>query len=282
MTVNALSGNAVAVNVVEANSVTANSTTNGSTNEATSRPDAAVGGLEEFGPLIVIALLIIGAGGLGGLGARMIAGEPPPAAAEPPPSKWRFTILGIIAAACVPLFLSLVQSGLIEEILNNRHEDRLESYLIFAGLCLVAAISARTFLDSLSKRVLRDLDRKVDQANQKAEDAKETALDVAEEQLAEPRDERVVPETAAIDSSTLPAVEDDERRALEAMTKLSFRTATGIAVDSGMPINQIGEVLDSLSLKGLVNLVPSPTTKRPRWTLTPAGMALLRGKGRPR
>lgn len=279
MTVNALSGSEANANAVEAKAATSGATAKASTAKAPAPSMPAVAGMEQFGPLIVIVAVIVGTGWLGGLGARMIAGEAPAAAAEPPPSKWRFTILGIIAAACVPLFLSLVQSGLIEEILSNRNGDRVESYLIFAGLCLVAAISARTFLDSLSKRVLRDLDRKVEQANQKAEDAKETALDMAEEQLAGPPQERAVPESLAIDASALPAVEDTERRALHAMTKLSFRTATGIAIDSGMPINQIGEVLDSLAMKGLVSLEPSPTTKRPRWTLTPVGMALLRLQG---
>jgi hypothetical protein len=65
------------------------------------------------GLLWVLGIILI-AGLVGGLGARLR-----PGLAEPP-SPQRAMLLGVIAAACVPLFLSLVQSQLIESFLANR------------------------------------------------------------------------------------------------------------------------------------------------------------------
>lgn len=56
-------------------------------------------------------------------------------------------ILGVVAAALVPLFLNSVSSNLLtkEDAINN---------LIFAGFCLLAAISSASFIDTLAQRIL--------------------------------------------------------------------------------------------------------------------------------
>ena len=67
-------------------------------------------------------------------------------------ARKRYMFLGLISAACVPLFLSLVQSSLITNIFvtqgnGNINQIPYSEFLIFAGICLVAALSARRFLE---------------------------------------------------------------------------------------------------------------------------------------
>src|SRR6266446_3122599 len=79
-------------------------------------------------------------------------------------TRKRYLLLGLIAAACVPLFLSLLQSGLIANIFSPKKENNVEivpfsEFLIFAGFCLIAALSSRTFLDTVSRQLMRDVQR---------------------------------------------------------------------------------------------------------------------------
>jgi hypothetical protein len=250
---------------------------------------AAAGGQEQFWAMTGIIAIIFLGGVFGGWGATVLS----KGTAEEGEPKLRFFILGVIASACVPLFLSLVQSGIIDEIMSNRAGNRAESYLIFAGLCLVAALTARNFLDSLSKRVLRDLDkvndkadealRKSETADNKATRAEQTTEVVAEaldEQAAEPvvRSKGIDPGDTGLESAFVgapPAVNATERQVLQSLTHMTFRTATGVAKDVGVPRSQIGELLDSLAERGLAAPAKSPTTNGARWKITAAGLAAL-------
>jgi hypothetical protein len=65
-------------------------------------------------------------------------------------------ILGIIASLTVPLFLQLVSSGIITEIIKSE-KNYVTNYLVFAGFCVIASFSAISFLTSISGRVLQNL-----------------------------------------------------------------------------------------------------------------------------
>ncbi|QAY77668.1 YEATS-associated helix-containing protein [Sphingosinicella sp. BN140058] len=193
------------------------------------------------------------------------------------PRKSRFLVLGLVASACVPLFLSLVRSDILGVIFTNARGERLESYLVFVGLCLIAAFSARAFIGSISQRILQQVEQagaQAEQAARKAEEAQETALEVADERSAEPAPARELPESGIVFENA-PALDETEQRALEALTKMTFRTATGIAADVGVPRNRIGEILDTMAAKGLVAPTQSPTTKGMRWKITARGIGAL-------
>jgi hypothetical protein len=266
------------------------------TNAAASVVATPVG--EQFWAMTGIIAIIVFGGLIGGWGAHLLTVGLPAQTGGEHPSKLRFFILGVIAAACVPLFLSLVQSGIITEIMFNRLNNRAESYLIFAGLCLVAALTARNFLDSLSKRVLRDLEKLGDEvqdskriaaaADAKAEVAEQKAEEVAEvidEREAEVQDaplagaqgeDEPILEGTYFNPATA-SLSDKERQVLSALTQMTFRTATGVAKDVGMARSQIGELLDSLAERRLAAPTVSPTTRGARWKITRAGVAALRG-----
>jgi hypothetical protein len=247
--------------------------------------------------LASVLVIILVAGLLGGLGAYLV--DPVSGRklrADRANALIRYFILGIIAAAVMPLFLSLVRSGLMKEIFvgdsrTTLDELPLESLLVFAGLCLIAAFSARRFIDSVSRQILQRVDRidqKTDQLDARTSDiakrahsAEEMALGALE--LVDEREARSDKTKAAMAASLpagveVPGVSDDERRALASMLNTSFRTATGIARDSGISRNQIGDLLDGLVANGLAVRTVSPTTHGTRWRVTPLGVAAAKAR----
>lgn len=238
--------------------------------------------------LSAVVLVILIAGVFGGLAAHMVADRVQDESLSR--SLLRFVVLGMIAAATVPLFLSLVRSEVTGTMLapvSGKNATELaefyEAYLIFAGICVVAAFSARRFLEGVSGQILDRLNRveeKSDQAKSDAKDAKEAIEEVAGEvesidapEAPPPDDEEVAGLEAH--SSAATRLEPDERRVLEAMSKRTYRTRTGIANDAGIAVKDISEILDSLHEKKLASPTTSPSSGGARWTISHRGRALL-------
>lgn len=212
-----------------------------------------------------------------------------------------YLLLGLAAAGCVPLFLSLLKSGLVNQILSNGHDNLArENCLILLGLAVIFGYSSRQFLRSISDQLLRRIEqtqRTAEEATERAADAKVIATEVALE--IEGADEERTTRSGRVDLRTAapaplpdlePSHEPDagdgerhggpkldplERKVLKSLTLMSRRTATGIAEDSGISRMRIGELLDSLADKGLVVPTVSPKTGGARWQITPAGAARL-------
>jgi hypothetical protein len=173
---------------------------------------------------------------------------------------------------------------------GSRFDTYYEAYFIFSGICLIAAFSARRFIDSVSKQVLQRLEQ-VQETAQGAAATAATARQVAQEAVNEVEsvDEQVgapLPPEVEVERLGDTPVENEtilltpvERRALKAMEKRTYRTRTGIAEDSGISRNQISEVLDVLHQKKLVVPTKSPTTGGARWIITRRGEAALKQSG---
>lgn len=205
----------------------------------------------------------------------------------------RFLVLGVIAAATVPLFLSLVRSDVTRAMLaptSGKNASDLavfyEAYLIFAGICVVAAFSARRFLEGVSGQILdrlKQVEKDTDQAKTEASEAKETAQEVAGEVESIDAPESPAPEVeepeAQISSTriTWGSLEPAERNILQAMATRTYRTRTGIAKDAGIPVKDISELLDSLHEKKLALPTTSPSSGGARWTISNRGRNLLSG-----
>ena len=69
-------------------------------------------------------------------------------------------VLGIIASLTVPLFLQLVSSEIVTQIIKNEPEH-LSNYLVFAGFCIIASFSSLSFLNSISGRVLQNMKEEI-------------------------------------------------------------------------------------------------------------------------
>lgn len=247
-------------------------------------------------PIIVVALIILAAGLVGGLAAHTVAGRSnnPEGGAAVQPAMQEFLLLGVVAAACVPLFLSLLKSQLLADIFKVTGADgkaipmAYEPYLIFLGLCLIAAFSARRFIDTVSSQVfqrLEKVDAKAEKAEAKASHAvetAETAKEVANEAVEEvesadnvdpprPADLAQVRKLDAAKSAVAPDITSEERKILEAMTIKTYRTRSGIAEDSGVSRNRISELLEGLADRKLALPTKSPRTGGARWIITRRG-----------
>lgn len=79
----------------------------------------------------------------------------------------RSLITGLVASACVPLFLNMVSSSLL------KLENRIPDLFVFAGFCLIASYFSFSFLRSLSDRTLGELDQKTEELDKKTAELQE-------------------------------------------------------------------------------------------------------------
>ncbi|HEX8651375.1 MAG TPA: YEATS-associated helix-containing protein [Pyrinomonadaceae bacterium] len=121
-----------------------------------------------FIALVIVVMLL--AGGLGGLVNYYLGRLDNPDKANLKES----IVIGMAASFLVPLFLQMISSNL----LTNGNNEPLNLFIL-AGFCLIAAISSRAFISSLSAEVIRkakEATQKAEQATNVAEQAKDTAL----------------------------------------------------------------------------------------------------------
>jgi len=115
--------------------------------------------------IVMILLAGILGGGINCLQARK-ADDPVPK------SIGYYFLLSIAAAFSVPLFLSLTKSELLQNVLSTTPPLKTEDWFILFAVCLVAAIYAQTFLETISKNLLQRV--------QGAEDSSQKALHIAQ------------------------------------------------------------------------------------------------------
>ena len=229
-----------------------------------------------IGPSALVVVIIIGAGLIGGWAAYLTQLEdaPSPTAAKPP-SVLRFCVLGLIASACVPLFLSLVQSKLLENTFGKTAAEQFIACLVFAGLCLIAAFSARSFIDSISRRVLQQVEQ-IKERQSEVEQQVAVNSEKIDDQKAEPVSADDHEAEAATVDETPPAIGEGERRIIEALARKSYRTVSGIVEDSDLDRTAVFAQLRELAKKGLAVPTTSKKSGGLRWMITPLGRASLR------
>jgi hypothetical protein len=219
--------------------------------------------------IAIAALTILVAGLLGGCVNCLQARQ----ADEPlPKNKGYYLLLSVAAASSVPLFLSLTKSELLKNVLaaSNMH---IEDWFILFAVCVVAAIFAQTFLESVSKNLLQrvqTIEEKSAQASQDAKTANENAgeaiqtleaTEIKDEQAEAPDALQMAAERAVvqIDASGYP---EDEQKILNALlnSKSVRRSIAGISKDSGLSRQQVRRTLGSLIAKGAVHEVTGQKT----------------------
>lgn len=238
-------------------------------------------------PIAWVAVITIFAGVVGGYAACKadVRGSD---ATAPTKTVSYFLIMGVVAAACVPLFLSLLQSELVQSMVTPAGAGRPsnlppveESYLIYLGLCLVASFYARRFMDSISGQLLKRLDHVEETTEATQEEMREVAKEVENADNVSAPTSADLAQVDLVDSANVGVPVDisaEERKILEAMTAKTYRTRTGIAEDSGVSRNRISELLEGLADKKLVLPAKSPRTGGARWIITKRGRETI---GRP-
>jgi DNA-binding MarR family transcriptional regulator len=191
---------------------------------------------------------------------------------DPENTKLKSVGAGLAASLLVPLFLKIIGSDLLKT-----KAITLTDLLVFAGFCLIAAISSKAFMKTLAERVLQ----KAEEANKTAQATKNEVKEQAErveELVTEP--ERQTPETATAKSQKLatppaPALDPNSIKVLQALLDSRFvmRTLSGIAMDVGLTISEVVSVLSTLEKNGLAQVVQRP--KGERAAITAQGRAAL-------
>lgn len=228
-----------------------------------------------------LIVVIIATGIAGGLAGYFISLDRGTAKQEPSDDSsakivapWlKYVFLGVIAAFIVPLFLSMAESDLVTNLLAVSDSTPSSSDIfVFAGFCLVAAISSRAFIQSISDRILRE----AREARETAEAAQAQAEEIADT-IVEPEPEEEPEMQTAAAAAAAPEVDlDDHGKAILHGLRdrgYALRSVSGLAKDAALDKQDVIDRLQELSTGGLVRMVPTKKKGkvRIRWTITPAG-----------
>jgi Na+-transporting NADH:ubiquinone oxidoreductase subunit NqrC len=195
---------------------------------------------------------------------------------EPRLQLYQHMIVGVAAALIVPLFLNMISSRILDQILApGASEPNYNKLLVLAGFCLVAAISSRAFISSMTDRVLQEAKearKEAKEAKENAADAK-SAVDAVLDEASEP-DEKETEVVARVDRARAdaPQLSNDEAAVLRTMrdSKYPMRALSGIWREANIEEQAALEALRSLKAKELVEL--RNTSKGfTKWFLTAAG-----------
>jgi len=227
--------------------------------------------------LSTLISVMVAAGALGGVANYFLTRKEDPEGSNITKS----IVIGIVAAFLVPLFLNMISSNLTEAIRGSPTTPAdLSKILIFAGFCLIAAISSKAFIQTLSERVLK----KVEETNKKVEEVKKVAQS-AQEKASEA--DAIIQKNIESDGTDISgliapteSVSENERKILQELAtgEKAYRTRTSVARHIGLVKSEVDRIVDELKEKSLVDaklLEDASGAKRKRWYITPKGRAAV-------
>lgn len=203
--------------------------------------------METYMMILIVVMLL--AGCLGGLVNYFLAQKDDPASSN----IWRSLVVGIVASLMVPLFLNMISSNLIDSIRGNSNSPGdISKVLVFAGFCLVAAISSTAFIRTLSDRILKEAQT----AKKEAQEAKEDVVKVKAEVepiVAKQTEKEPTPEKAAALAGTN-GIGEKEKNILKSFadSKFALRTLSGIAQDTKIDRIELENILSNLEANNLI------------------------------
>lgn len=179
--------------------------------------------------------------------------------------RWHFarcSVLGLVGALCVPLFLSVIQSDILRSDLSAN------TVFVFTGLCLLAAFFSRRFLDTVAERAL-----KLAEENKKQNDKIRGQVEGVIESKTEPDSDTMQHLLARLTSLHEPTTNDKRVNVLHALAseKYTFRSLTGVAADTRLSENDASNALRWLEQHSLAAQIDRKNG--PRWYITAAGRA---------
>lgn len=221
---------------------------------------------------VLIGIMLAG-GLLGGGVNYLLAKADEPADAPSKADLLRSVLAGIAAALLVPLFLNMLSSDLLTQ---EKWEPL--SALIFLGFCLVAAISSKAFITTISDRLISE----VKQARQDAAEANQNAADAQEKANAAVEGQAEPPPppdagTEGFEAVARVSLNEGEKRVLLAFTRrpeFKFRYFFGVVADSALEPDEARNVLDRLESRGLVAVTEDKENKK-LYYLTSEGKAAV-------
>jgi DNA-binding transcriptional ArsR family regulator len=103
------------------------------------------------GYMLVILLIMVAAGILGGVANYFLSERQLDSSRR---EGLKYSILGIIAALTVPLFLNMISSNLLEAA-RTRPID----FFVFAGFCLAYVVATRRVFENVANKLLSQMDQ---------------------------------------------------------------------------------------------------------------------------
>lgn len=200
----------------------------------------------------------------------------------------RCIAFGIAASSMVPLFLRTIDSALLGRVCDlSTSQEKLADLLVFFGLCLIAAVYSKSFMQSISDRILKEAKEARQQAGEATNQVNRMKA-VVEPIISSETEPETDPTTGSDrspdDSSRSPqvgaqilnSVGENQLKVLRAFMKQKYalRTRTGIATDAGIQKSDVIDALPSLIEKGLVGKLTTPENKT-RYFITQAGRRLI-------
>ena len=132
------------------------------------------GSLDSY--MLIILLIMIAAGVLGGVANYFLRDRQQ----ESSPQDWaKYSILGVIAALTVPLFLNMISSNLLEAA-RTRPVD----FFVFAGFCLIYVVASRRVFENAANKLLGQVDQMKREMVQIKQQRQEVALSALREEPA--------------------------------------------------------------------------------------------------
>lgn len=164
-------------------------------------------------------------------------------------------LTGLVASATVPLFLNMVSSNLLKEASESGGEYK---YFIFAGFCLIAAFFSNRFLQSVSDRVIQDLQDKTRKIEEETTENKEKVEALIDKNVDEPNAADIDVENPIQKAEVLK--EKAEDKDLNALLKsfsesnYSFRTINGLSKSTGLEISETKKLVKELENKEVLRM----------------------------
>lgn len=160
------------------------------------------------------------------------------------------SLLGVIGASLIPLFLQLTASKLLDNC-----EQCYTTFLVLGGYMLVASIFAKRLIDNLGKKIFNidDIKKEIDKA-QTEPDVKDDLPKTEIEDI-----ENKIKESASKSGETLTPQQKDQ--ALEDTNKIlanmqgsryKFRTLSGIVKSTQLDENKVYVILNTLKSKNVI------------------------------
>jgi hypothetical protein len=209
---------------------------------------------------LILGIIIVG-GALGGFVGALIS-ENENLSVK---STLKRVVIGIGCAFLVPLFLNMISSTLLKDA--NAGMDCCP-YFVFAGFCVIAAISSKNFISNVEERLIRQ----VKDVKEEVQEVRDQVEPIVAKQT-EPSSSNIRQSPLP---SSLPIVSSPERAILEALnrSKYSFRTIDGVAKDVVLDVHVVEGHIGQLQHKGLVRRTSGETRKN-LWCLTELGKAII-------
>ncbi|MFC1577637.1 YEATS-associated helix-containing protein [Thermodesulfobacteriota bacterium] len=190
---------------------------------------------------------------------------------------------GLAASFIMPLFLKTISSNLVANLLDTKGitdasgklqpKGNAEDVLVFAGFCLIAAISSKAFIQTLSDKVLRE----AREAKKRTKDLEEE-VDVMQETVS-PLVESEDTQFTQIESEEKPGfphVTTDEGKVLKALanSRYTLRSPSGLAKDLRKEREDVLNLLEELKAKGHVR-ESNRKNRGIRWSISTSGRMVV-------